>query len=389
MTQRAEVIVIGGGIIGTSITYYLAKGGKNVLLLERDDLAAGSAGATDGYIILQSKKPGIHLKMALKSAEIYETLTEELGVDIGYRRCGGYYVIESQEHWDIVKQVSDQQRENGLDVRMLDIKEVRKLEPQLSEELLGASYSPMDAVVNPMKITFAFAKAAKRLGATVMTETEVQAINYQNGKISGVVTNKGEIKANTVVNATGSWGAITAKMVGLDLPIKPRRGQVMVTEPVGPFVKGIMLCGRYFAIKHRPDLLKDLDDRILRLGLGFGVEQTEDGNLLINNTREWVDFDRKNTLEGIEGVLQNAVKYLPRLKDIHIIRTFSGLRPYTPDGFPILGPVDGLEGFIMAAGHEGDGVALSPITGKIIAESIFKREISFPLEPFSYKRFAS
>lgn len=390
MKNRAEVIVIGGGIIGTAITYYLAKAGKDVLLLERNELAFGSAGASDGMLAYTSKKPGVHLEMAMKSGKMYETLGEELDADLGYHGyCGGYFAIEEQAHWDVVAKVAEEQRAGGLDIRMLEIKEARKLEPALSESLIGVSYSPASSKINPMKVTFAFAKAAKKLGSTVISKTEVQEILVSNGKVTGVKTNKGEYYADYVVNATGSWGGVTAKLVGLDMPIKPRRGQIVVTEPVGPLVKGTMLCGQYFAVKHRPDLVKEMDEKTQRLGVGFGVEQTEDGTILLSNTREWVGYDNRNTLEGIEAILARAARFIPRLKDMHFIRSFAGFRPYTSDGLPIMGPVDGLEGFIMAAGHEGDGIALAPLSGKLIAEYIAYKEMPSLLTSCRYDRFAN
>lgn len=388
MKNRYEVIVIGGGIIGTAVTYYLARAGREVLLLERKDLASGSAGATDGYITYHTKKPGIHLEMAMKSGAMYETLTEELDADLGYvKECGGYQPIDDEEQWEVVSRIAGEQRKSGLVIEMQDISKVRKSEPELSDKLIGALYSPTAGKINPLKVTFAFARAAKRLGAEIATETEVQELVTNNGRVTGVVAGGKEVSADYTVNATGSWGAVTARLAGLDIPIKPRRGQIIVSEPVGPFVKTTMQCGRYTAIKHRPDILKNLDETVLRLGLGFGVEQTEEGTLLLSNTREWAGFDNRNTLEAIELILERAVKFLPRIRDIHFIRCFSGLRPYTPDGLPILGPVEGLGGFVMAAGHEGDGVALAPLTGKMIAEYIVHKDTSFPLAPFSHKRF--
>jgi sarcosine oxidase subunit beta len=146
-----------------------------------------------------------------------------------------------------------------------------------------------------------------------------------------------------------------------------------------------MQTGLYPIIKFKPELIED--ERIFRLGLGFGIEQTREGSLLISGTRELAGFDRGNTLECIEGVIQTAAVYIPAITDMYFIRCFSGLRPHTPDGLPILGRVKQVPGFIMCCGHEGDGIALAPISGKLVAEEIVYGKTSFPIEACAAERF--
>lgn len=386
MNKDADVIIVGGGIIGCSVSYYLSKLGKQVLVLEREDLTRGSAGATDGVVGYHTKKPGKQLDLAVQSIAMFEHLSEELGMDIEYGlKCGGMQPVEDKMQWDILSGIVEEQKKSGVDIEMISAEEARKIEPMLSKDIYGALYSPTGGKVNPIRLTLAFSRAAKKLGARFLTETEVTDMIKEGNKILGVKTDKGEFYADAVVNACGSWAAATAKMAGIDMPIKPRKGQLIVTEPIGPFMDCTLQCARYNVIKFRPETIKD--ENVLRLGSSLSIEQTENGGLIIGGTRELVGYDRENSLEAIEAILKRAVRFFPALKDVCFIRAFAGLRPYTPDGLAIIGKVDCLEGFYMAAGHEGDGIALSPITGKLLAEQIVYGKESYSLEPFSPNRF--
>lgn len=173
MKKTADVVIIGGGVIGTSIAYYLSKKGIKPILIEKDDLASGSSGACDIDIILQSKNPGIHLQLAMESAKMYETLADELDFDIEYETCGGMVLIEDEEQLKVMKDFVKRQKAIGLQVKLLGLKEASEIQPGLSPNLVGSTYSPQDAHVNPMRLCQAFAKAAKRLGAEIYLNTGV------------------------------------------------------------------------------------------------------------------------------------------------------------------------------------------------------------------------
>jgi sarcosine oxidase subunit beta len=227
----------------------------------------------------------------------------------------------------------------------------------------------MDAQVNPISLCLALAEAARRMGARILTHTQVTDISVANGEVAGVVTSRGNIKTDIVVNAAGVHAPLIGKMVGVDLPIRPRRGQVLVTESVPQFLKRVMICSRYITSKFNSHQAQD------HLGVGLALEQTQAGTLLIGSTREFVGYDRSVTPEGVRSILRHATHLVPVIGELNIIRAFAGLRPHTPAGMPILGKVDGAERFIAAAGHEGDGIALSPITGFLIAELIATGEM--------------
>jgi sarcosine oxidase subunit beta len=213
-----------------------------------------------------------------------------------------------------------------------------------------------------------------------LTGQAVTGIERAAGKTTGVIAENGRISAPVVVNAAGAMAADVGRMAGLEVPITPRRGQILVTAAVPPLIRHCLISAQYVAAKFKPELAE-------RGGMGFSLEQADNGNILIGSTREFVGFDRRTTFTGIRTIASRIVPVIPALQRVPVIRTFGGLRPYTPDGLPILGKVAGLEGFIMAAGHEGDGIALSAITGELIADLIATGRTQVPLDAFRLERF--
>lgn len=278
----------------------------------------------------------------------------------------------------------DNQKKSGVDIRMISPQEARQLEPQLTQDIYGALYSPTGGKVNPLKLTMAYARAAKRLGAVILTQTEVIGLQIQGGAVTGVQTTGGTFDAPVVVNAAGAWAGAIARFAGVELPILPRKGQLMVTEPIGPFLTATVQCARYNVVKFKPEAVTD--PTAIRLGASLSIEQMDDGGLIIGGTREFAAYDKENTFEAIEVILRRALRFFPALRDVSVIRCFAGLRPYTPDGLPFLGPVECCKGFYIAAGHEGDGIALSPITGKLLAEWIVEGKPSYDLKAFCPNR---
>jgi len=368
LLQTSDVVVIGGGVIGCSIAYHLAKRGISTHVIEKDDIAMGTSGACDKAVLLQSKNPGIHLELALKSVKMFPELQKSLDTDIEFLNHGGMIVIQKEEQWPVMKEFVERQRKVGLDVKLLDREQARAQQPALAEDIVGSTYSPMDSEANPIYLTLGLYRGAKKLGAKFSLRTEAKNIKLERKRVRSVETDSGEILCKYVVNATGVYAPYIGRMVGLKIPIVPRRGQIIVTEPVPPLIHGDLNCARYITAKFKPELLGT--DETAKLGVGLSLSQTTNGNILIGGTREFVGFNKSTTHRALKAVLKHAASIVPALKNIHIIRSFAALRPYTPDGLPILGEVPEVPGFIMAAGHEGDGIALSAITGRIIADLI-------------------
>ena len=377
---KPHIIIIGGGVIGTAIAHHLAKQDARVTLIEAQDLASGSSGACDGLVFMQSKKPGIHLSLAMESLKRFQTLQRELPVDIEFKQTGGMVIIENEPQYRAMETFTQEQQKNGLDVRLLDRTQTHEKEPFLSPDILGASFSPLDGQVNPINLALGFARAAQRNHAKIITHTKVVGIATKNNRVTGVHTTRGFFEGDMVVNAAGSMAALISDMVGISFPIRPRRGQIVVTHGARPVLKHCMISAAYIAAKYDPSLAD-------KGGEGISMEQTDNGNLLLGSTREFVGFNKENTLEGIKKIIRQTAALLPVLKTFQVIRTFAGLRPYTPDGLPLLGPVKSLEGFIMAAGHEGDGIALSPITGELMADMLLGHAPAINLDAFSPDRF--
>ena len=376
-----DAVVIGAGVIGSSIAYQLTKAGCSVTLVDRSEPAGETSGACDGLVFCQSKKPGIHLQMAMESKKIFDGWVDELPFDMEYETTGGMVTIESDAEYLAMEKYVEQQRAGGLEVALLDTKTVHEMEPALAESVVGAAYSPMDGQINPLTLNLGLAFGAKQLGATLLMREPVTEVLRKRGKVTGVKTTKREIRAPIVINAAGIYAPEIAQMIDLALPIKPRRGQLLITAPVARMISSCMISASYVASKFDPSLAAEAARAV-------SLEQTETGSLLLGSTREFVGYDRSTTPDGIARIAKNASRVLPGLKNIQIVRAMAGLRPYTPDGLPILGFVDEVEGFVMAAGHEGDGIALSAITGALITQLIKENRTDIPLDQFAASRFS-
>ncbi|MEG1072843.1 MAG: FAD-binding oxidoreductase [Oscillospiraceae bacterium] len=377
--MTADVIVIGGGVIGSAITYYLSKRGKRVVQIEREYYAAGASGACDQMVIPQSKAPNEHLTLALYSEQLYRQLAEELKTDIEYVPKGSMVLIENRQELQIMEEVTAKQRALGMDVTIVDTKDAMKLQRGLNPEaIIASTYCPQGGEVNPFRMNLAFSDAAVRLGAVVKLYAPVTEVLLQNGAVAGVKTPAETISAPIVVDAAGAWAPQIGEMVGLNLPIKPRRGQIFITEAVAPFVDKCVLNARYIVAKHHPEMLKNDTSELARLGVGISLTQSHKGNILIGSTREFVGFDTANTYEGLGELMKNALHLLPGLADKNIIRTMGGVRPYPPDSKPLIGFVGRVPGFFVAAGHEGDGICLAPATGRLVADLIADGKTQVP-----------
>jgi len=388
MKHKYDVLVIGAGIIGSAIAYFLSKGKMKVAVFEKGNIGEGTSSACDGFVFLQSKKSGITLKLALESIHILKQLQDEFGRDIEYEQKGGLVIINSEIEKKVLSQKVKEHQAFGLEVQMLDTEETLKIEPFLSKEILGSTYCKLDGSINPIALTLAFAETAIKNGIDFYPSTEIENFIYEKSRIIGIISNKQEkIFADKIVLATGIYSNKLLSKINIQLPVKPRRGQVIVSEPIAPLLNHALLSGRYICAKLLPEMLQDLSDPLNKMGISFGIEQTKSGNLLIGTSREFVGESKEITFKGIEYILKHATSIIPSLEDINIIRTFSGLRPYTIDGLPIISKLIPYDNLFIAAGHEGDGITLSAISGKLIKQMVLEEKLNYNIEELDYKRF--
>lgn len=384
--SNSEVVVIGGGLIGASITYYLSKKNVSVTLLERGGLASATSGASSGRVWLATKKPGLHLKLAQLSLEMLKELMKEMRREVECDGDGEMVFFETEQESQFMENFVKEQRDAGIDIKILTESEIRKIQPSLAiDKILGATYSPLGISINPMDLVFALTEEAKRKGAEIRRNTDVEGIRVTSSQIKSVMTNQGEIKTKFVVNAAGVRAPEIGKMVGLEIPIVPMRGQILVTEAVAPTIRIPVIEGRYLVMKRNPELLQQTNE--VGLEVTCNISQSPMGNIHIGASKESVGYSVNCSPNVMAQLARNAIKFFPDLSSLHVIRSYAGLRPRTSDGLPIIGKVQEIGGFIIAAGHGGDGVTLAPITGKLVSEIITSGEPSICIDELALPRF--
>jgi len=388
MKNKYDVLVIGSGIIGSAIAYFLSKEKMKVAVFEKGNIGEGTSSACDGLVFLQSKKPGISLKLALESIHILKQLQDKFERDIEYKQNGGLVVINSETEKKAFEQKVKELQLFGLDIQLLDAQRTLEIEPFLNENILGSTYCKLDGSINSIALNLAFAETAIKNGVDFYQLTEIESFIEENNRIIGVTTTKKEkYFAEKIVLATGIHSNKLLSKINIQLPIKPRRGQIIISEPIAPLLNHAILSGRYLAAKLFPEMLEDLTNPLNQMGIGLVIEQAKSGNLLIGSTREFVGESKEITFQGIEYILKHATSIIPSLEEINIIRTFSGLRPYTIDGVPIVSKLTPYDNLIIATGHEGDGITLSAITGKLVKQIILGEKLNCNIEEVDYKRF--
>ena len=354
----ADVVIIGAGIRGMAITYFLSKAGVKVVVLEKRFICAGASGLNTGYANVSEKGPRFYTELSKLSADMYPALNDELGGGFGYERNGSIRPLENEDAWEKQTRVVDERNQvQGLNMRMLETREIRELEPALSPHLRGGSFCPIDGSLNPLKLTRAFVRRAIKNGAKIFTGNEVVDIRVANNRIEEVITNHMRITTHVVVNAAGIHTPRIAKMVDIHVPVNPERGQLTITEALPQLIGRVI--GPY--------------------------KQCEEGHILIGATNEYVGENTGVTAEMLADRVRQAIRIIPALKVAHGIRCTAALRPMPPDRLPIYQNMEGIHDFHVAVGHSG--VTLAPITGKIFSEMILQGHTDVPLDAYRVERF--
>lgn len=386
MTIKSDIAVLGAGVNGLSTAYELCKRGKSVTLVDKGVMGAGASGSCDDMILLQSKKPGILLEMAFRSLELFKGLSTELPCDIEFETRGGTILIEDQAQLSVMEEFVASQRRSGLDVEIIGKDRLRQLQPHVSQHVIASTYSAADSQVNPMQLMKGYMLGAQAQGMRYISRAAPEEIAREGGHWLLRLSNGDSLEAGIVVNATGAYANSVCGLLGFELPIKPRKGQVLVTEQLPPLGETNVWSAQYIVSKLKPELTAASTGLAARYGLGFAFTGTHNGNYLIGSTREDAGFDKETKPDALELIAAQARRFFPVIAEAHVIRSFAGLRPSTFDGMPFLGEVPGHEGFFMAAGHEGDGIALAPITGRFIADLVCGTKPEFDTAPFRVER---
>jgi len=362
MSTRADVVIIGGGIIGASCACFLGEKGLDIHLVERHFPASGTSRACDGLVLLWDKGQGAELALGKMSLKLWNQLHESLDADFGFERAGTILLAEEEAHLRAGQEKAEMIRQNGHRAEVLDSQTLQGLEPELAPDLAGGVLFLDDLQVDPRRATLAMLSSAQKKGVTLHADTEVLDIKrapHGDQPICAVVTQRGEISTPTVICAAGIWSKQIAQMVGLDLPIKPRKGHILVTAKYPDFIKHPLLEGGYVST-----VQSATDD----LQVALVAEMTRAGTMLLGSSRQFVGDDRTVSIDVIQAIASRASRFLPRIANTQVMRSYAGLRPWSPDHLPLIGPVHSVPGLYLATGHEGAGIGLAPITGKLISD---------------------
>ncbi|MEO8083377.1 MAG: FAD-dependent oxidoreductase [Ardenticatenales bacterium] len=391
--SNSDMIVVGGGVIGGAVAYYAAKAGLGVTLIDQPKrgratsasagglwplgeslglgcgvifykamLAKGAASAHDGPEPL----PQCFTEFALQSNALFPDLAvalrDETGMDIEVEKSSLLFLMYDEGDESFARRIWDNPSVDRADLEWLTPEEVARDEPAATRDVRGALRFCTDDQVNPYKLADAFRAGARHYGAAIVTHTPVVGIDVAGGRVHAVRTRDGALPCRIVVNAAGAWAAEVGRMAGVEIPVHPVRGQIVCTETLPPTIRaGLSTADCYLTQKHH-------------------------GEIVIGSTTEDVGFNAGVTPSAIRTLCKGAVRAVPALADVGVKRVWSGLRPGSPDELPILGPVDGVEGYLNAAGHFRTGILNAPLTGIVLTEIARGERPSYPVEPFLLAR---
>ena len=372
LKDRYEVVIIGGGVHGLSTAYYLGKlGVRDVAVLDKGYLGGGASARTTAIIRSNYLTPE-GIPFFNQSVKLYEGLSKELNFNLLFNQMGRLDLGHTDSAVYGLRLRSEFNQILGVNSRMVGPKEIKKLVPVMDLRqgkpfpVQAALYHPPCGVIRHDAVVWGYARGAARQGAELHPFTEVAGIERSNGRVSGVETNRGFIKANTVLNATAGWSSTIASMVGLELPISTHPLQAMVTEPLKPF----------------------LDKTVSSANLHAYVYQTDRGEVVIGGGVDpYPSYSHRSSFQPLEELAAHTLELFPCLKNVKVLRQWAGLCDMSPDYAPIMGQVEGVDGFVLSCGWGSWGFKAAPVAGKHIAELIATGDTPDLIKPFALSRF--
>lgn len=378
MTQTSDVVIIGAGIIGCATAYFAARAGLSVTVVERGLPAGGTTSRCEGNILVSDKELGPELELTQYSLGIWKGELAEFGHLWEFEAKGGIIVASQESSLSTLERFSSAQRGFGINAQRIDSDELRALEPNVTDRALGAAFYPEDSQVQPILAATHLLRLAQLAGAKLVTHAPVTELLRAGDRVTGVRTPRGDFSAAHVVNTAGPWSGEVAKLAGPGLPILPRRGFVLVTEPLPPRIFHKVYAAEYV------DNVATSDEGLQASPV---VEGTPAGSILIGSSRERIGFDSTVSPEALATIARNAITLFPFLERTRILRQYHGFRPYCPDHLPVIGPDARTPGLWHASGHEGAGIGLSVGTGKLLAQALAGAATDLSLAPFRPERF--
>jgi len=369
MEKTADIVIIGGGIIGVSIAYYLGKmGARDVVVFEKDLIGAGSTGLCAGGIRRQWSTE-VNMHFAMKSFEVFQNFEEEFGVSSEFHQIGYLFLARDEEELESFKKNIELQNRFGVPSQLLTREEVKKEWPFLNlEDVFGGAFCDTDGYAGPNEVTHAIAKGARRHGAKIFEKTEVISIEVARDRIVSVTTGDGRVETRTVVNAAGPYAANVGRFAGVEIPVNPIRRQLFVTDPFDKIPPSVPL-----TIDHKQN---------------FYFRREGECILLSGPQDEKPSFNLTTDFDSMVQTAEKAMHRVPVFEMVKIFRGWAGLYEISPDNHAILGKVPEVEGLILAVGFSGHGFQHGPAAGMAIAELIVNgKSESIDIDPLAPTRF--
>ncbi|MFM8205858.1 MAG: NAD(P)/FAD-dependent oxidoreductase [Actinomycetales bacterium] len=374
LPQSVDVVIVGCGVMGASTAFHLAEAGVSVLLCEKNELASGSTSKAAGGV-RANFSDAFNVALGARSLELFSRFQERPGYEIDLHRPGYLFALTKPEDVKLFESSTEIHKQFGVESKMLTPAQAAAVSPLLNvEDVLACSFTPNDGHCTPESVVIGYALGAKRLGAVVLTQTEVMDIELSGDEIVAVQTNHGRVKTKTVINCAGAWSPVIGQMVGLTLPVTPYRRELVITEPLdegfGDLPKSMPM-----TIDYSSSLYWHREGRGLLMG--FSDKTNPPG------------FETTRDPEFLEKLGEIAEKRAPRLLDIGIGRGWVGLYEVTPDHNAILGEFKKISRFFYATGFSGHGFLQGPAIGEILRDLYLNKEPFVDISPLSAERFAS